>query len=56
MVHGGNLWLDVKFEIIAQLMSWITGFPIKGEDLERLVAKESEKILVLDLYEKYQTT
>ena len=55
IVHGGNLWLDVKVEITTQLISRITRFPIKGEDPEWLFSKESEKIIVPDLYEKYQT-
>ena len=56
MVHWDNFFLDVKVEITTQLISRIIGFPIKGEDPKWLFAKESEKILTLELYEKYQTT
>lgn len=55
-MHGGNLWSDVKVDISTQLISMITGFPIKGEDLEWLFTKESEKNIAPKLYEKYQTT
>ena len=55
-VHGGNLWLDIKVEIREQLISSITGLLIQGEDLEQFFAKESEKELAQNMYEKYDTT
>lgn len=52
-MHGVNLWLDVIVDITMQLISSITRPLIQGEDMEWLLAKDSEKDLGQDLYMKY---
>lgn len=52
-VHYGFPWMDEKVEITTQ--SQITGLPIQGEDLQKLFSKENQKIIMQDIYEKYDT-
>ena len=52
--HGGYLWLDTKIPVTVELISQITGFPIKGPDPSQyFCGKDNEKWLAAKLKKKY---
>jgi hypothetical protein len=55
-IHGGTLWIDPQVSINTQLIAWITGLQIKGEDLKTIFANKSrEKSLSESMKDKFNT-
>jgi hypothetical protein len=42
-IHGGYLWLDRPMSIDTELIAWIIGFPMTGEDPSILFTDKSNE-------------
>jgi hypothetical protein len=56
VTHGGYLWMEQLVSIDVELITYIIGFPSRGEDLVQfLEEKTKQKALVEEIKKKYGT-